>query len=416
VASLDYARRFARGAASINCSAGGTVTPSDIEAANPVLNLTGTPAAAFVLAVPSEAADWMVLNSTAQSVTVKTAGQTGGYVISSGRYALIFTDGTVARSAPGETRGQDLRDTPTSDTPDASAASRETVNAAWVRQLLAGQSFYSTGDFKLTFKSTPDAGWLFLAGGSIGSAASGATTRANADTAALYSLFWNNLGNGEAPVAGGRGGSAASDFAANKALTMPDFRGRAPIGAGQGPGLSPRYLGSLYGAEAVSLSIAQMPQHDHGGATSMVGDHSHGADTLGNGYHGHYAWTGGAGAHGHAASSDTQGEHNHQIGSEALYNGYGGGVYIGDRTYPGGNFPSYQWQNTSTAGNHAHNINVGAVGDHSHGVGIEAGGQHAHEVRIFGAGNHQHSLSAQGSSSGHDNMQPSLAVNVMIKL
>lgn len=409
VASLDYARRFARGAAAINCSAGGTITPTDIQAANPVITLTGSPAGAFVLAVPSEAADWVVINSTAQSVTVKTAGQAGGYTISAGRWALIFTDGTIARSAPGETRGQDLRDTPTSDTPDASAASRETVNAAWVRQLLAGQSFYTTGDFKLTFKAAPEPGWLFLAGGSIGSAASGATTRANADTAALYSLFWANLPDSAAPVTGGRGASATADFVANKPLTMPDFRGRAPIGAGLGSGLTQRDLGSVTGSETTTLSIAQMPQHDHGGATGLIGDHIHGAAIAGDGYHSHNAWTGGSGAHGHSASSDLQGEHAH---GGAIIRGLDniGGVEEGRGS------PDFSISSMDSAGNHAHNINVGAVGDHSHGVGIEAGGTHTHGVTIGGAGGHQHSISAQGAGSAHANMQPSLAVNVMVKL
>lgn len=44
---------------------------------------------------------------------------------------------------------------------------------------------------------------------------------------------------------------------------LPDLRGRVPIHAGQGPGLSQRRLGSNGGAEQVTLAAAQMPAHTH---------------------------------------------------------------------------------------------------------------------------------------------------------
>jgi len=51
----------------------------------------------------------------------------------------------------------------------------------------------TTGDAKLTFKTAADAGWVFMDDGTIGDASSGATTRANADTSSLFSLFWTNI-------------------------------------------------------------------------------------------------------------------------------------------------------------------------------------------------------------------------------
>lgn len=44
---------------------------------------------------------------------------------------------------------------------------------------------------------------------------------------------------------------------------LPDMRGRIPIHAGTGPGLSPRQLGSKGGAESVTLTVNQMPGHSH---------------------------------------------------------------------------------------------------------------------------------------------------------
>jgi len=56
---------------------------------------------------------------------------------------------------------------------------------------------------------------------------------------------------------------------------LPDLRGRAPIGQGQGPGLSPITLGELSGTENVSILSNNMPAHNHlisvnGGAGSQT--------------------------------------------------------------------------------------------------------------------------------------------------
>ena len=53
------------------------------------------------------------------------------------------------------------------------------------------------------------------------------------------------------------GGDGRTTFA------LPDLRGRAPIGFGQGPGLSYKYLGQQFGTETVTLTTAQMPAHSH---------------------------------------------------------------------------------------------------------------------------------------------------------
>lgn len=44
---------------------------------------------------------------------------------------------------------------------------------------------------------------------------------------------------------------------------LPDMRGRIPIHAGHGPGLSERRLGAKAGAEDVTLTVNQLPSHSH---------------------------------------------------------------------------------------------------------------------------------------------------------
>ena len=44
---------------------------------------------------------------------------------------------------------------------------------------------------------------------------------------------------------------------------LPDLRGRVPVHAGQGPGLSNYRLGASGGAESVTLTTNQLPSHSH---------------------------------------------------------------------------------------------------------------------------------------------------------
>ena len=44
---------------------------------------------------------------------------------------------------------------------------------------------------------------------------------------------------------------------------LPDMRGRLPIHAGSGPGLTPRPLGQKVGAETVTMAVSDMHQHQH---------------------------------------------------------------------------------------------------------------------------------------------------------
>lgn len=53
------------------------------------------------------------------------------------------------------------------------------------------------------------------------------------------------------------GGDGKTTFA------LPNLQGRAPMHPGQGPGLTSRQLAEKGGAETVTLTEEQMPQHDH---------------------------------------------------------------------------------------------------------------------------------------------------------
>jgi len=61
------------------------------------------------------------------------------------------------------------------------------------------------------------------------------------------------------------GGDGRTTFA------LPDLRGRLPVHKGTGPGLSHYDQGQLGGEETHTLTLAELPAHDHGGAPKASG-------------------------------------------------------------------------------------------------------------------------------------------------
>ncbi|KKM04826.1 hypothetical protein LCGC14_1760340 [marine sediment metagenome] len=132
-------------------------------------------------------------------------------------------------------------------------------------------SEFTTGDVKTSFAVIANSGWVIMDDGTIGNAASLATTRANADTVSLFTLLWDNTADAQCPVLpGGRGASAAADFAANKTLTLPRTLGRAIACAGAGSGLTARVLAEFLGEETHQTSIAETAAHIHPSAAGAI--------------------------------------------------------------------------------------------------------------------------------------------------
>lgn len=125
----------------------------------------------------------------------------------------------------------------------------------------------TTGDAKASIQ-TSIPGWVLMNDGSIGNVGSGATTRANVDTYALFSLIWNNVSNTYchietktgAPTT--RGASANDDWLALKRMPLPLQLGRAMISAGAASSVL-WHLGQSGGSETHQLSIAELALHLH---------------------------------------------------------------------------------------------------------------------------------------------------------
>lgn len=91
-------------------------------------------------------------------------------------------------------------------------------------------TIFQTGDPIWLPRAGIRSGWVRMNARTIGSTTSGATERASADCQNLFLELWNDYPDAKCPVVGGRGASAALDWAANKQITLPDMRGKGPFG------------------------------------------------------------------------------------------------------------------------------------------------------------------------------------------
>lgn len=123
--------------------------------------------------------------------------------------------------------------------------------------------------------TTAPTGYVLLDGKTIGSGASAATERANDDTVDLFTLIWNSMSNTVAPVSGGRGVSATADFLANKTITLPDARGRVIVGAdNMGGSAASRMTTAGSGVDGVTLGASGGAQ-THTLTTAQLASHTH---------------------------------------------------------------------------------------------------------------------------------------------
>jgi microcystin-dependent protein len=140
---------------------------------------------------------------------------------------------------------------------------------------------FPTASVTATLRAAAPEGWLLLNGQTVGNASSGASGRASADTEALFLTLWNDAA---AEVVGGRGDTAAADYAANKELVLPNASGRTLAGKDEGEVLEgAEVLGSSLGSQSHALSLAETPNHEHSLNNSATFDSNGGTQSNGVG-------------------------------------------------------------------------------------------------------------------------------------
>ncbi|MCZ7591632.1 MAG: hypothetical protein M5U15_05540 [Kiritimatiellae bacterium] len=145
----------------------------------------------------------------------------------------------------------------------------------------------------------------------------------------------------------------------------PDLRNRFIYGASAS--VPP---GTTGGANAYSLTVAQLPAHTHAGTADSAGAHTHTASTAVGGLHTH------------GVSVNSVG-HSHNY-YQKNYSG----------TYPKNAFATHgsggtTSRGTSGNGNHAHSASHSSAGTHSHSLTVNSGGEHSHTVTVGSSGSGQ---------------------------
>jgi microcystin-dependent protein len=223
------------------------------------------------------------------------------------------------------------------------------VTVAKLDPLTQQLTMYTTGDLKLSLAPNPPPGWLACDGSAV----------ARDTYAALFSIFGTTYGSGD----------GSSTF------NLPDLRGRALVGAGQGQGLTNRPLGSKGGEESHSLVAGELANHTH---TINDPKHVHGINDPGH-------------AHG---ITDPGHSHGPPSGSTIYLLAGGGVTNVSVPSVSGGTLK-----------------NATATAPSDTGVGVQA---HATGISLVAQGT---GITVNGAGSGtpHNTMPPYCAVNYFVK-
>lgn len=186
------------------------------------------------------------------------------------------------------------------------------------------------------------------------------------------------------------GGEAPGTF------RIPNMRSRTLVGVGQGTGLTNRVMGGWFGEENHLLGITEMPNHSH---TASGGSHAH---TASGGSHSH---TASAPGHSHGGST-SGGGHEHSY-THTTWDTVTAQLQSGTNAVK--DFLHNPTESTSGGGRHSHGLSTDSQ---SPVPTINA----ANAVPTIDAADATPTIAATGGGGVHNNMQPSLGMNFIIRL
>ncbi len=244
------------------------------------------------------------------------------------------------------------------------------TDAANVGQAVAAST--PIGSVVFTMRTTAPANWFFCYGQAI--------------SRTTYNELWVAMGSPNT-------GDGSTTF------NLPDGRDYVPVGKGNmggtaanritvaATGLNTSTLGAAGGSQTHTLTTAQIPVHTHTASTSSGGAHTHTAGCADSGNHAHTLTTNSTGTH----------THTYTAPQATIF--FAGGS--------GQNVPSIDvGATTGSAGAHAHTGGTDTTGLHNHVITVNSGGAHTHPVTVDNA----------GSGAAHPILQPSLVMNMMIRV
>lgn len=154
--------------------------------------------------------------------------------------------------------------------------------------------------------------------------------------------------------------------------------GRVPVGVAASGTFAT--AGATGGVETNTLTVANLPSHNHTGSSNSTGAHTHTAES--------------AGAHTHSAGSTDAGNHSHEYGVREIQNtDMDRGSQFTLNTHPLGS------KLTGSA-------YTEYAGTHSHTISVYEGGAHTHTIDSQGAHSHTITIGNTGSGTSFSNLQP----------
>jgi len=199
-----------------------------------------------------------------------------------GLYRVSVSDSGIALLASPAFTG-----TPTAPTAAAATNTTQIATTAFVQQELSGVGGGPPAGTILAYgASSPPTGYLACDGSAV----------SRTTYATLFGVLGTTWG----------AGNGSTTF------NLPDLRGRAPIGAGTGSGLTARTLATNYGSENTTLTAAQsgLPSHTHTITVFGQTAHASGGDN--------YAGSPSAGSTGSAGGSSASSSHTNMQPSVAV--------------------------------------------------------------------------------------------------
>jgi microcystin-dependent protein len=240
-----------------------------------------------------------------------------------------------------------------------------------------------TGTVAMWITTTAPSGWLICDGSPV----------SRSTFSGLFDIIGTSFGVGD--------GSTT--------FNLPNLRGRTAVGLDVSQ-TEFDSVGKTGGNKAVTLTVAQMPVHNHtqNAHTHTQNSHSHNANTGSNGGHGHSIGGG-------ATTTGSESSHSHQsYPSGVLLSAYTSSNNRAAGTLATVNAASFNGSaRTSGAGSsHSH-----SVPNHGHTCSVEP--DHTHSVSVGSSTASNNSTTAEnnnaGSGQSHENLQPYLVLEYIIK-
>lgn len=282
---------------------------------------------------------------------------------------------------------------------DPGAVSTSKLATATI-QLLA-----PTGSISVYAASVAPNGWLLCDGSEV----------SRATYADLFALIGTTYGVG----------NGTSTF------NLPNLKGRVPVGRDAAQ-VEFDVLAETGGAKTHTLTTAEIASHSHTAdgdltAASALTTHSHTADgdltAASAGGHDHSTTTESNGSHNHTGTVDSGGFHQHGVDTRnttSTTHTHQSGTRISVGASAANETDTTRYTNYD--GTHTHTFTSASNGGHSHAVTVGSGGTHGHDITgSTSATNlaHTHDVTGSTSNTGgggaHNNLQPYLVLNYIIK-